>query len=66
MVAIVPLGGTKRIYEIDTSNSNEESIPSQNIDFPHFDLELVIMAPLFVGVKKLKRREERERFRIIF
>ena len=66
MVAKAPLGGTKRIYEIDTSNSNEELIPSQNLDFPHFDLELVIMAPLYVGVKKLKRREEREILSIIF
>ena len=66
MVSKVPLGGTKRIYEIDTSNSNEELIPSQNIYFPHFDLELVIVAPLYVGVKKLKISKERERLRIIF
>ena len=66
MVAKSPLGGTIFFYEIDTSNSNEELIPSQNIYFPHFDLELVNVAPLYVEVKKLKRREERERFRIIF
>jgi hypothetical protein len=66
MVAKPPLGGRKIIYEIDTSNSNEELIPSQNLDFPHFDFELVIVAPLYVGVKKLKRREKRERLRIIF
>ena len=57
MVAKTPLGRTKRIYEIDTSNNNEELIPSQNLDFPPFELELVIMDPLYVGVKKLKRRE---------
>ena len=36
MIAKSPLGGTRRIYEIDISNSNEELIPSQNLDFPQF------------------------------
>ena len=66
VMAKAPLGGMKGIYEIDTSNSNDELIPYQNLDFPHFDLELVIMAPLYVGVKKLKIREEREILRIFF
>ena len=50
MVAKSPLGGTKIICEIVTSNSNEGFIPSQNLDFPHFDLEPVIVAPVYVGV----------------